>query len=187
MAIAIAGGVNIVVLNPHVIGVLKRDMQGLAHDLAGQRGLRKPFERIRDEVMIPSIRTNFDVGGRPRWEPLSLATFQSGGFGGREAFIQSGASGIIGGRVPLTKSGQLKRAATAKARFKIRNNEMTYGDWPEKRWFGPVHNLPDLSRKAKIPNRPFTLIQEEDKVAITEIMMEWVETQVNKNIRLRYA
>ncbi len=183
MAVAVVGGVNITVLNPHVIGVLERDMQDLAHDLASQRGLRKPFERIRDEVMIPSIRTNFQVGGRPKWEPLSLATFQSGGFGGREAFIASAAGFQL---LPLTKTGQLKRAATAKARFSIKNNEMTYGNWPEKRWFGPVHNLPDLSRRAKIPNRPFTMIQPEDKVAIEEIMMEWIEDQVNKNIRLRY-
>ena len=175
---------SIQVLNPGAINLLERDMRALGRDLASKRKLRKPFERIRDEVMIPSIRKNFEVGGRPRWEPLSLATFQSGGFGGREAFIQSGATG---GRTPLDKTGQMKRAATAKARFTIRQNEMTYGKWPEKRWFGPVHNLPDLSERAQIPNRPFTLIQQEDKVAITEIMMEWVEDQVNKNIRFRYA
>ncbi len=175
---------SIQVLNPGVINLLKRDLQDLGRDLASKRNLRKPFERIRDEVMIPSIRKNFEVGGRPRWEPLSLATFQSGGFGGREAFI---ASGAFGGRKPLDKTGQMKRAATAKARFTIKGNEMTYGKWPEKRWFGPVHNLPDLSERAQIPNRPFTLIQQEDKVAITEIMMEWVEDQVRKNIRLRYV
>ena len=77
MAVAIVrGGLDIMVLNAHVIGVLKKDFQDLAHDLASTRNLRSAFEDIRDEVMIPSIRKNFEVGGRPRWEPLSLATFQ---------------------------------------------------------------------------------------------------------------
>ncbi len=174
------------VLNAHVIGVLKKDFQDLAHDLASTSNLRSAFEDIRDEVMIPSIRKNFEVGGRPRWEPLSLVTFQREGGGGREAFIETSA-GFTTGRKPLTKSGQMKRAATAKARFHIKSNEMVYGRWPEKRWFGPVHNLPDLSERAKIPNRPFTLIQPEDKEHITEVMMRWYEKQVAKNIRLRYA
>jgi phage gpG-like protein len=139
--------------------------------------------RIRDEVNIPSIETNFKVGGRPRWEPLAAITTGLG----KAAFIETAASGLIGGRQPLTKSGQMRRAATAKARFQIRKNVMSYGEWPERRWFGPVHNLPDLSKRAKIPNRPFTLIYPEDKVAAGEIMLDWVEEQVRKNIRLRYA
>ncbi len=139
--------------------------------------------RIRDEVIIPSIETNFKVGGRPRWEPLAAITTGLG----KAAFIESAASDTIGGRKPLTRTGQMRRAATAKARFTIRKNEMTYGKWPEKRWFGPVHNLPDLSERAEIPNRPFTLIYPEDKVAAGEIMLDWVEDQVRKNIRFRYA
>jgi len=177
------GGVNILILNSNVLNLLKRDLRKLGRDFASANKLREPFGQIRDEVMIPSIEKNFEVGGRPRWEPLTLATVG----GGREAFIASAASGDIGGRKPLTKSGQMRKAATAKARFQIRKNEMTYGRWPEKRWFGPVHNLPDLSEKAQIPNRPFTLIQPEDKEAIEEIMMEWVETRVRRRIRLRYV
>ena len=177
-------GVEILILNSNVIQLLKRDMRKLGKDFASTNKLREPFEEIRDEVMIPSIDKNFEVGGRPSWEPLSLATIG----GGREAFIASTATGgPAGGRQPLTKSGQMKKAATAKARFQIRRNEMTYGDWPEKRWFGPVHNLPDLSQKAQIPNRPFTKIQPEDKEAIKEIMMDWVEKRVRRRIRLRYV
>ena len=175
---------DILVLNKHVINTLKKDFRDLAFDIERGGNLKKAFERIRDEVNIPSIKKNFEVGGRPKWEPLSLATFQSGGFGGREAFI---ASGAFGGRKPLDKTGQMKRAATAKARFTIRKNEMHYGQWPAKRWFGPVHNLPDLSERADIPNRPFTLIYPEDKIAAGEIMLDWVEDHVSNNIRLRYA
>lgn len=180
--IAIRGGVDILVLNSNVINLLERDLQDLAESLRSHGRLRQLFEKIRDEVLIPSFRKNFEVGGRPRWEPLSQITTGLG----REAFIATGA-GTIGGRVPLTKSGQMKRAATAKARFIIRNNEMHFGNWPEKRWFGPVHNLPELSELAKVPNRPFTLMQKEDQVAIQEITGDWVEDRVNQHIRRRYV
>jgi phage gpG-like protein len=109
------------------------------------------------------------------------------GLRGGAEFIAGAASGLIGGRLPLSKTGQMHRAATAKARFYIRDNVMTYGNWPEKRWFGPVHNLPDLSAKAQIPNRPFTILQTEDQAAIQEIGIEWIEDQVNRRIRRRYA
>lgn len=180
---AVPRGVDILVLNKHVINTLRKDLQDLAHDLNNGTNLKQAFERIRDEVNIPSIEKNFEVGGRPRWEPLSPSTTGLG----KAAFIESAASGNIGGRKPLTKTGQMRRAATAKARFRIRRNEMHYGQWPSKRWFGPVHNLPDLSKKAQVPNRPFTLIYPEDKVAAGEIMLDWVEDRVDDNIRLRYA
>lgn len=180
--------VDILIANSHVLNLLKRDLRELGEDLSSRGGLRTLMEDIRDEVLIPSIRKNFEVGGRPRWEPLSPITLGMGaGIRGGGEFIASAASGLIGGRLPLNKTGQMRRHATAKARFMIRNNEMQYGNWPEKRWFGPVHNLPELSKKAQIPNRPFTLIQQEDQVAITEVTGDWVEKQVNKNIRLRYA
>ncbi|MHA2047126.1 MAG: hypothetical protein ACW99G_20230 [Candidatus Thorarchaeota archaeon] len=178
-----AVGVDILILNSNVLALLRKDLQDLGDSFRSRGRLRKLFEEIRDEVLIPSIRKNFEVGGRPPWEPISQSTSGLG----KEGFIASAASGIIGGRKPLTKSGQMKRAATAKARFIIRNNEMHYGKWPEKRWFGPVHNLRELSERAHIPNRPFTVIQREDQIAIEEITNDWIEARVNEHIRLRYA
>ena len=178
-----AVGVDILILNQNVLRLVEKDFKDLSRDMFSRGRLRSLFEEIRDEVVRPSIDKNFEVGGRPSWEPLSAATLGMG----KAEFIESAASGLIGGRTPLVKSGQMRRAATAKARFKIRENEMIYGDWPEKRWFGPVHNLEELAERAEIPHRPFTLFQPEDQVAIQEITLDWVERAVNKHIRLRYA
>ena len=176
---------EVTVANPNVINLLQADIQALARDLASTNRLRKPFERMRDEVMIPSIRQNFEVGGRPnKWEPISQATSGMS----TSDFIASAASGTIGGRKPLNKTGQLKRAATAKARFHIRANEMTFGKFPAKRWFGLVHDRAEIAAKAEIPHRPFVLIQHpEDSNQMAEILMEWVEEMVNENIKLRYV
>lgn len=173
---------DILIMNSNVIRLLEKDMQDLAQEFSKRGGFRTLLEEIRDEVLRPSIEKNFEVGGRPkRWEPLAMATVGMG----REEYIASGG-GTIGGRLPLTNTGQMRRAATAKARFHIANNQMTYGSWPPKRWFGPVHNMADIAARAQIPHRPFTLIQSEDQVAIQEITGEWVEDKVNKHIKRHY-
>lgn len=181
-----AVGVNILVLNSNVLKLVEKDFNDLSRDMFSRGRLRSLFEEIRDEVLRPSFDKNFEVGGRPRWEPLSPITLGFGaGQTGGQAFIEAFATGGV--RSPLVKSGQMRKAATAKARFIIRDNEMTYGQWPERRWFGPVHNLEALADRAKIPHRPFTLMQTEDQAAIQEITGDWVEKQVNRHIRRRYV
>lgn len=38
------------------------------------KSFKEPLKRAIKKVMIPSIKENFDVGGRPTWEPLSEET-----------------------------------------------------------------------------------------------------------------
>lgn len=161
---------QVTVANPNALTMLSKDMQDLAHDLKGQTKMRGSWERVRDEVMIPSIGQNFAREGRPsRWEPLSPVTLERAPF----------RAGI------LNVTGQLLRAATAKRRFKIKRNEMSYGDWPQRRWFGPIHDFG--SNDGTIPQRQFVMIHPEDSTQIGEILMEWIEQMVNKNIKLHYS
>jgi len=52
--------------------LLARDLGRLATSTrTGTRGL---LERAVDEVVRPSIQTNFEAGGRPPWEELAKAT-----------------------------------------------------------------------------------------------------------------
>ncbi len=162
---------QVTVANPNAINLLANDMQSLARDLAGQTRMRSAWIRVRDEVMIPSIQQNFNMEGRPRrWEPVSPVTEMRSP-----------------GRVSiLHDSGQLEKAATSKIRFNIKNNEMTYGNWSSRRWWGPVHDFG--SADGMIPQRQFVVIQQpEDSEHIGEIIMEWVEDMVNKNIKLHYV
>ncbi len=162
---------QVTVANPNAIALLHKDIQAFARDLAGKRHLRKAWERVRDEVMIPSIQQNFNMEGRPRrWEPVSPVTEE-----------RSPSRVSI-----LHDSGILEKAATAKIRFKIKNNEMTYGNWSARRWWGPVHDFG--SEDGMIPQRQFVMIQQpEDSEQIGEILMEWIEDTVNRNIKLHYV
>lgn len=171
----------VLIMNPNVLNLLRQDLQDAAQDLKSRGRLRQLFEAIRDEIVIPSIETNFRVGGRPRWEPLAPATYIRRGIGSAEATTLQ----LSGGLKPLDRTGQMKRAAIAKARFTIRNNEMTYGDWPARRWFAPVHDFG--SRDGHIPQRAFAKFQPEDIEGIRELTFSWVEDAINKNLRHRYV
>lgn len=176
--------ITVEVLNPHVINLVNKDLRKVGRDLASKGRLRQPFHKIRDEVLIPSIEHNFKVGGRvggQRWEPISPETFAR-----RKTSSGSAVEGTLTAK-PLIDTGRMKFAATRKARFSIRDNTMTYGDWPNNRWFGPIHDIKELADNANIPQRQFVLIQPEDANAIQEIMIEWVEATVRKNMRLHYA
>jgi phage gpG-like protein len=80
--------------------ILAHDVDKLAMDI---RSFRVPLRRAVEQVMIPSIRTNFDVGGRPRWQPLAQGTVDN----------RHGSAEPI-----LIRTGRLKRTATQKNMWK---------------------------------------------------------------------
>src|SRR4051794_13554846 len=84
---------------------------GIAAGRIGKLGMnihsfRKPLERAIKEVVIPSIQTNFNVGGRPAWEPLAEFT--------RQRREQEGYSDN-----PLVKTGALQEAMTSESNWTI--------------------------------------------------------------------
>lgn len=158
-------------IDTRALALVQKDLQAFAKDVAGSNRLRQTWERVRDEVMIPSIEQNFADEGRPvQWPELEPDTVER-------------TPDRIG--LALTNTGQGRRAATAIARWHIAQNTMTYGSFPASRWFMPVHDYG--SAAAHVPQRQFAMIQQpEDVEAIAEILMEWVEELVNKNVKLRY-
>lgn len=177
-------------MDDRALHLLDADMQDLARDLSSRGRLRSAFERMRDEVFIPSINQNFAESGRPkRWEPISEETFvrrKTTSKVRKRATAGYIAAGLSGTLTPLQDTGAMRRAAVKKARFTIRENTMTYGNWPDYRWFGMVHDIEEIATRAEIPHRPFVMIQSEDIAPCQEILGDWVEAQVNKNIKLRY-
>ncbi len=162
-----------VFVDDRALRMFKKDLRDLATDLAGTNRMRQPLKKIAKEVLIPSINRNFQVGGRPKsWTPVSpISTYRND---------------HAGGGPPLWVTGKMKKAATRMARFKIKNNTMTYGYFPPTVWFAMVHDQADVARRAEIPHRPFALIQAEDIPKIERIMMDWYESRVSHHIRLRY-
>ena len=156
-----------------------------AHESAGDmRGAKAELERIRDNVIIPSIKQNFKMGGRPRpWKELSSETIMRRN---RDGF----ASGPI-----LRRSHRMYESATAKARFTIGVDKaqhvmtLSYGTgsgaFPQRTWYGPVHQLGgdfSMAGGATLPARPFAVIQEQDADKIFKMLGDWTFNKYVKSM-----
>jgi phage gpG-like protein len=93
------------------------------------RSFREPLKRAIQQVMAPSFRKNFDVGGRPdAWEPLSDATISM-----RESMDRTGSD------TPLNLTGLLKKTIQQLNIWTITTTTATIRDLPDKIWYGKVH------------------------------------------------
>jgi phage gpG-like protein len=188
------------------IGILARDIDKMGVDI---RSFREPLMRAIKEVMIPSIRKNFDVGGRPSWEPLSEVTIERGG------------------DQLLVRSGKLRRVMGQINIWDVTAESATIKDLPDHVWYGKIHqggygtmqskirnevrkaarggkriNADEASRRAlgsidrqlrnamstgtkvrsaaAIPARPFAMIQPEDEDKIQEIFGNWIVERMRR-------
>ena len=160
------------IVDDRALGMFSGDLADLSRDLAGTNSMKQPLLDIAKEVLAPSIDKNFKVGGRPsRWAAVSpISAYRD----------------LHGDGPPLWVTGKMKRAASALARFKVSENTMNYGYFPPSLWFAMVHDSASVSARANIPHRPFALIQADDIPKMGDILMDWVERQVSRNIRLHY-
>lgn len=156
------------------------------------RSFKEPLTEAIRKVMVPSIRKNFDEGGRPAWEPLSAATLEI-----RERWG-------IGGDSPLILFGNLRRTATQINIWTITSKDAMVMGLPPNVWYGAIHQAgyegteapakgKDLSFKAQlarwggssgkqvasIPARPFIVLQPEDEADIEDVFMAWLYKKVN--------
>ena len=175
-------------LNPNVLNLLDRDLSKLGRDFSKRGGLRQPIERSVRDVLIPSITENFLAGGRPdAWEPLDPQTIMRRTGTSRAGFLSQMES-LTGGTAPLMRTRKLFNAAKALARWVIRENRATYdfSTFPEKAWYGVVHDQPPIAERAGIPARPFALIQEKDIEDITQIFWDWIQDRIQLRTRPVY-
>jgi phage gpG-like protein len=115
------------------------------------------LEDVIEKVMIPSFQTNFAVGGRPPWEPLS------------DAYSERKSGGSI-----LVLSGALRGAATSRDIWTVDDTAAWIDGLPEDVWYGMVHQ----DGSATTPARPFILIQPEDEAKIEEVFGEWLDRKL---------
>lgn len=179
-------------------GIVAKDINKLALDL---ESFRVPLTSAIKLVVIPSIRKNFMVGGRPEpgWEPLAEYTIR----------VRGDAWPI------LVRSGALKRAATSFSIWTVGKETASIRQLPSSVWYGNLHqagygSLGTIARrelgagatqedvearmmelfmgarpakkqsKFVIPQREFAMFQEEDIEKIQEIFVKWMEEQADK-------
>ena len=143
-----------------------------------QRGIRealnlryigKPLWETIDQVFIPSIKKNFDKQGRPlKWRPLSPVTKQ---FRSKQGY----GPGPI-----LDRSGRLKRAAQAKARWSVdpTKGQAVYGNFPGNVWYAELQQAGYFPRN--IAARPFAVIQEQDTIDMEQIFRQFISKKLDK-------
>lgn len=170
------------------IGIAAGRIDKLGIDI---RSFHEPLKRAIKEVMIPSFFINFDVGGRPRWAPLSEGTM--------EVRKHWGYQGIA----PLLWTHKLFRVTQQQNIWTVGKDSAYIADLPSKVWYGKIHQAgmeghrgvwpgsktgtphagvggrPGGKREvAAIPARPFLVIQPQDRDAITVVFAKWLDERV---------
>lgn len=123
------------------------------------RSFREPLQKAVRDVVIPSIRQNFDAGGRPAWKPLSEATLS-----------------IRDGNTILVRTGALRQGATQQNNWKYTTTEAVMEGLPSRVWYGMIHQLGGTG----IPPRPFAMIQPQDEAAIDKVFNDWLEERLGE-------
>lgn len=122
------------------------------------RSFREPLERSVRQVMSPSLRENFDAGGRPPWQELDWKTL-----------AQKAGEGI------LIRTGLLARVAGQFNIWQVSQESATLGSLPRAS-YGMIHQY----GSGHIPARPWAVIQEEDVDAIQDIFEKWLEERIER-------
>lgn len=146
-------------------GDFYHDAMILANDLDefasyGIKSFREPLTQSVRNVIIPSIRKNFEAEGRPAWRPLAPATV-----------ADRGASGPI-----LDRKGRLKKVATQFNIWSYTRDSATITGLDSRVKYATFHQ----SGTRKMPQRAFVLIQDEDEDAIDRIFYTWLDGRMRK-------
>lgn len=139
--------------------ILAADLDQLGFNI---RSFKEPLTKAVRQVIIPSIRKNFESGGRPEWQDLAASTIASR--------LQQG----YGIWPPLTKSGALKKKATAFGIWTI-NRDSAIMQEPRIKYAG-FHQ----SGTSRMPQRAFATIQDEDEDNVETIFRIWLEERIQR-------
>jgi phage gpG-like protein len=135
-------------------------------------GLEDPSEPLQEAVetvMAPSIRENFEAGGRPAWEPLMDTTLSHSKRAGTD------------GR-PLILTGMLMETASSVEVWSIdeESAHLDSGNLGDA-YYGLFHQ----AGYGATPAREWAVMQPEDEERIEEIFDGWVEGNLVKSAFIR--
>lgn len=152
------------------LSVIKKDLNDLGTDI---RSFHEPLKRCVQQVMIPSIRANFDAQGRPPWAPYAASTVEF-----HEMLGRSMSTSL------LNKTGALRRTATTLTVWSIGQDEAKFNGLPGSVWYGNLHQSGGhggkQAGKGIIPARPFVMYQDEDGDKIVEVFARWLDERIAK-------
>lgn len=136
------------------LAILAADVDKLGADI---RSFRVPLKKSIQEVVAPSVSKNFDVGGRPAWEPLSDTTIDR-----------------WGPHPILNLTGKLKRVSRQLNIWTITRTDAYVSGLDSRIPYAKYHQVGTQF----IPARVFFMLQTDDMDKIAEIFDEWVSARV---------
>ena len=132
-----------------------KDYAALARDV---RSFREPLKRSVKQVMGPSFRKNFEVGGRPTWPPLADETL-------RIKAQQNYPDDI------LIRTGKLRRVAGQLNLWSFSKDDARVVTIPPGAEYGQFH----MSGTKWMPAREWMGFQSEDVDKIEQVFVEWIQ------------
>lgn len=120
------------------------------------RDFRKPLRRSVREVLVPGIKLNFAVEGRPPWVPLAPATVRR----------RKGSAHPI-----LIRTGLMRRRSTQINVWDVDKKKA----WPRWLDFKATYAKYHQGGTKHMPARPIMMWHEEEIQAIEEIFLDWME------------
>jgi hypothetical protein len=140
------------------------------------RGKAAVMATIADQVTRPAIEEQFERGGVPSWAALSSETVRT-----RQS--QDTWPGEGGNQPVLRRTGKLKRAALAKARWRITNQGAAYGFFPRTVYYARfAHDGRDGQ-----PARPFVRADRRDAAKAAGILSLWVLRHMREEFPRRFT
>lgn len=133
------------------------------------KSFKEPLTRSVREVINPSIATNFAVGGRPPWTPLSpLTVFKKGH---ATILIESGRLAKV---APQMKSWSIDGIA---GEARLDSVSAPYGVYHQNGFY-------NVRTGTFVPAREWAVIQEQDAEKVEEIFWEWLEERWNRDVAM---
>lgn len=139
--------------------ILAADLDQLGYNI---RSFKDPLTRSVRQVILPSIRENFESGGRPEWQQLAASTIATR--------LRDG----YGIWPPLTKTEALKKKAVVFANWVITRDSATMKEPKIK--YAKYHQR----GTSKMPQRAFAMIQPEDEEDVERIFEVWLEERIQR-------
>lgn len=141
-------------MRSEIVDTASPKLKAMANRVADLTPLMESFGRH----MMPSIRKNFDVGGRPAWQPLVGVTILPKGTT-KKGYRTQGRPRMGG---PLVLTGDLRGSVT----FIPEKADLILTAHPDPNVKGPVHqfgtNRAGRHHNVTIPARPYLVFQPED-------------------------
>jgi len=118
-----------------------------------------PVLKPGGDVMKSSVEENFEVGGRPRWKPLSAATIK------RKGHSQ-----------PLIWKGILRNVTLRVTQEQaVLGTQPAARDYAARQQFGWDGTGSRAGGKVKTPKRPFLVLQDADKDEILALLDKHIQ------------